>query len=131
VVEPGNHRAAGGGEARHRFEVRVGHAQARQRQQQRQRAENRQQRPGEAHEQEAVARLQLAPEAPRSQAHRATEAGGDQRRQQEGTFTAVVADPGEAERHQHEGREQRHQASDQCNDRERAHRQARPAGRRA
>ena len=65
LVEPGEHRAAGGREARHRLEVRVGEAQARECEQQRQRAERRQHDPRQRDQQEAVARLQLAARAAR------------------------------------------------------------------
>ena len=103
VVEPVEHRGAGGGEARHRLEVRIGDAQAGQRQQQRQRAEGRQQRPGQADQQEAVARLQLAPKRravdQRARASAERPSGRRACRDRERPRArAVAAEPGEGQR---------------------------------
>src|SRR5438874_4524252 len=120
LIEPVQHRGAGGGEPGHGLEERAGEAQVRQRQQQRQRRGAGQEQPPEREQQESVARLQPPPEAQRRARQHQAATGGERRGQQEFRPQTVAHEQRTADRQgvgEREGRQQQPQ-----NVRDRKHR---------
>jgi hypothetical protein len=105
VVEPDEHRRAGGRHCRDAFEVRAGERQCGQVQHQRQGGERRQAGPYQRHQQEAVARQQLAHVAPGRAEQHGTRPQRERDRHAESSEPGIAAEQRERQRHQHHDRE--------------------------
>src|SRR5207302_9708528 len=130
IVQPGEHRRAGGGEPRHGLEEGPGEAEPPQRQQQRQRRGGRQQQPAERHQQKPVARLELAPEGEGRDGERQPAAGGDGGGQQEFRPEMIREQQRAADGERVAQREAREQEPEEMRDREHRWRFPYPAERR-
>ena len=106
-LEAGQHGAAGGGEARCRFEVRLGEID-RQVMPQRHPRNGRQRHPGERHQRQAVAGLQLALEAPGRQPEERSQRESREPGLQERPERRIELPDRHDERNQH-GHGERHQ----------------------
>ena len=107
AIQPRQRRRTGRGEAGSRLEVGMGKVQPRQLDEQGQGAEQRRDHPGQCHQQEAVARQQIALDLARRQLpQRQADADGDGNGNEKAARRAIALPQRDAERHQHEQAEQ-------------------------